>query len=417
MKTKIFHVSEKPNIKIAVRNVRLGYLISFLGQMSFTLSLWYVFGEQFRGWDPFQIFILFGVGWQLSFIFEVLMGFLADKFGRLRVFRASKLIVAVSYVVIGLSTNFTLLALAMLANAIGSAGISGSIEPVIGLSLGSVGKEDKIQKYQGHSFAISRIGRLIALILAPFLYRFWPPLIFLAYSVVCILSFFVSFKVKDIGHYEENSEMNIIKHLKQTLIIVKSKPGLTLAMFAGLFSLNTETVWFLMQPLGLNLGLSESKISLLFMVSVLITSAGAFMVHKIKDVKNKMGLVIIYNIFCNILGCLILLNFNNIYALIFVVAFTAISVGLYSPLIQTYFQHNMKKSNLSTCISIYYFVASLSLIFMNIVIGRVLKNQGLAAQLKINIIFGIICLVLAVPLIVRSRKDNKPIKGSVIPAE
>lgn len=404
-------------VALANKNLKFGYLLSFLEEIYFTLSLWYVFGEQFRGWNPLQIFILFGLGWELGFIFEIPTGLLADKFGRLRIFRISKILVAIAYLILGLSTNFIILGFAMIINAVGSAGISGTIEPVVGLSLKDAGKADSVQKYQGHSFAISRVGRLLALTLAPFLYRFWPPLIFLAYSFMCILVFLASFKVKDTASYAEASETKIIKHLKETLFIVKHSPGLSLVMSAAFLSLNTEIIWFLTQPIGLSLGLNENKISFLFMLSVLITSISAFVIHRIKNTENKIGLIIVYNIFCNLVGSFLLFKFNNTHILILVITFTAFLIGMFAPSVQTYFQHNMKSSNLSTCMSVYFFIFSSSLVIMNLVMGWILKNWGIQSQLKFNMVFGLICLVLAIPLIVRSRKDNKPIEGSVIPAE
>jgi MFS family permease len=399
-------MSIKDYKKTAKLNVFYGYSLQFLNQLVFTLGLWYIFGSQFRGWNPLQIFILFGVGWQLSFLFEIPTGVLSDKFGRLKIFRIGQLIQGLAYIILGLSNNFYLLAFAMVINAMGSAAQSGTIDPVVGLSLDKAKLKDRIQHYQGNTFAVSRIARLIATLIAPFIYKFWPPLIFLAYAVVCLISILVSFGVHDYAAYSKDRASGFVNHFNKALSLIKTSRKLKFVILMSIITMNSELIWFIVQPIGESIDLSVAQISIVYSISVVVTAIFAKLSGKLYKGIRTLETIALLKILTSIVSVLLLLNFVNLFALIFTQILTSISVGLNTPAANSYLQHHVKEKYLSTIMSIYWATYSLSLILINIISGWILKNYSIHAQLIFILFFSILSLIPVLISIVKLKKPD-----------
>lgn len=393
--------------KTAKLNVYYGHAISFFNQLIFSLGLWYVFGESFRGWNPLQIFILFGVGWELSFFFEIPTGILADKFGRLKVFRFGGLMQAIAYLTLGLSTNLYLLAIAMIINAVGAAAFSGTIDPIIGLSLSRANSKNNIQNYQGNDLAISRISRLIAISLAPLLYKVWPPLIFIGYSVSCLFAVFSSYGIRDYDIYEKPEESTILKHFKQALLLIRDNKNLQIVMFISVAFINSELIWSLTQPIGESIDLGVDKISFLFAVSVLISAVSALFLKKYYKGIYSIKALIIIRVTVVSLSLLVLLKMKAFLVLVVINIIVSVSVGATRPYALTYFQHHVDRKYISTVISIFSAAYSIALIVMNIASGYLLKNYSIDAAIILGLVFSALSLI-SVGILIRRADHEKP---------
>lgn len=174
----------------SMRNVRLAYILSFVSELYFPISIWLFY--YLRYLDFSQIGILTAVKLISSILFEVPTGAFADKKGR-------KKAIVISFFMYGLVmfgfagvSAFWMFIVLDVFKALSSAFYSGSMEAIVYDSLKETGEENKYDKVVANMESIAWIGLFVSSVLGGFLYHFWFRSPYLIQGTLYIVSGFIA---------------------------------------------------------------------------------------------------------------------------------------------------------------------------------------------------------------------------------
>jgi len=153
------------------KNVRIAYILSFLSELYFPISVWLFYYLRFL--DFKQIGILTAVKLISSNLFEVPTGVFADTFGR----RTSIVISFFLYglVMLGFAniSVFWMFIVLDILKALSNAFLSGSLEALVYDSLKEKGQEQSYDKVVANMESLAWLGLFISAIGGGFLYFYW----------------------------------------------------------------------------------------------------------------------------------------------------------------------------------------------------------------------------------------------------
>lgn len=152
-------------------NIRLAYILSFVSELYFPISIWLFY--YLRYLDFSEIGILTAVKLLSSIVFEVPTGVFADFAGR-------KKAIVISFFLYGLVmfgfagiSVFWMFIILDIFKALSSAFYSGSMEALVYDTLKEEGQEDKYDKVVANMESIAWVGLFVSSIMGGFLYYFW----------------------------------------------------------------------------------------------------------------------------------------------------------------------------------------------------------------------------------------------------
>jgi len=152
-------------------NVRIAYILSFLSELYFPISVWLFYYLRFL--DFKQIGILTAVKLISSNIFEVPTGAFADVVGR-------KISIVISFFLYGLVmfgfagvSVFWMFVVLDILKALSNAFFSGSLEALIYDSLKENNEEEKYDKVVANMESAAWVGLFLSAIIGGYLYYFW----------------------------------------------------------------------------------------------------------------------------------------------------------------------------------------------------------------------------------------------------
>lgn len=208
------------------RNVRLFYIISFLGSLRFFGALQIIYFAQVTGSYVLGM-SLFAVTTVSQAIFEVPTGIYSDMIGRKYTTVISLIITATAIAFYASGISYWVLFVGSILEGVGSAFSSGNGEAFLHDTLKESGKEAQYSKYYSRSGSIQHFGFAMAALLGGFIATIsFPAAVWL--SVVSVtLAFVVSLFLIEPKVFTRNQE-NIFVHLKDSIRAFTSNPKLRL---------------------------------------------------------------------------------------------------------------------------------------------------------------------------------------------
>jgi len=185
-------------------NVKIVYILSFLSELYFPISIWLFFYLRFLNFQ--QLAVLVTIRLVCSNIFEVPTGVFADKLGRkLSVITYFGLYTMVM-VGIALSKTFWVFAILEVIKSLAVAFVSGSLEALVYDSLKAEGKEENYDKVISNIESIQWAGYFLASIIAGYLYFINPTIPFWIQAGLCAAGAVTAIKLVEIKSGAKNRE-------------------------------------------------------------------------------------------------------------------------------------------------------------------------------------------------------------------
>lgn len=268
------------------RNIGLDYLSVFIQNMNMQSCIWVLY-LSYCGMNLGQIGILEGIYHITSMLFEVPSGAMADLLGRKKSMVISRVLVAISCLIMLVSKNFWLFALSFFVQALGNNFNSGSEEALIYDSMKALGKEEHYIGVYGRLNVLIEISQGIATVLGgilaeySFLFCYGASFLIAGCALLPVL-FMVEAPIEKHEQTEENAVRIFVDHFKSSASILKENRNIlkVIIFFQGIFTAQT-ILFFYSQQYFYDMGYNKIWISVFMLAFGVISCAGALLSEKI----------------------------------------------------------------------------------------------------------------------------------------
>jgi MFS family permease len=269
---------------VANTNAVIGNVLAGLEYSDFLLPLWVLFYIDHFGFSLLAAITL-GLTWDISAaVFDIPTGALADRLGRLKIYRIGMLGRCMSYLPFFFTANYSVLLAVSVVGGLFSALTSGSILPVVHESMKKYTPgvaEAKYSKFLGRESAARYVGRFISGIVGAIVYKSHPYGPLLLFVIVLLLAFFVSFLMVDVVPQEKPVLSNnrhimegarfVWKHIELRKLYI----GMILSMIV------TEPLWILFQPIFRQQGIKLELMGIIYGVIAVSSAVGSLFYRRI----------------------------------------------------------------------------------------------------------------------------------------
>lgn len=210
-----------------------------------------------KGLELWMVGMILGLGPVVTAALEVPFGMLADRHGRLRIYRLSVLINVISLAMLSLFHSVPMFIAASVLGGIGQALQSGSLDAWYVQELHARGAADKVERYAGHMSAALCIGVAAGASVGGYIPAAMPDLgaisgtewnpIFAAFSALVLMLLSYGLFYEGENHDQQPDQNPVAGPLRQTLVQSAQNPFvlellITMAM-AGLALVTVEFFW------------------------------------------------------------------------------------------------------------------------------------------------------------------------------
>lgn len=266
------------------RNIKLDYIHTFISNLNMQSSVWVLY-LAYCGMNLMQIGLLEGIYHAISILFEIPSGAIADLLGRRKSMLISRVLLALSCIVMLFGRRFGWFALSFCLQAIGNNFNSGSEEALVYDSMKCLGKEQEYMKVNGRLNVIIEVAQAIATvsggILAEFSY-FWcySACVVIALTALAPVLFMEEPPTSGEGGEETpekpSSVQTIAKHFRTSAVILRSDRRILhiVAYYSAIFAAET-VLFFYSQQYFMDLGLNKIEISLIMLAAGVVSCVGS----------------------------------------------------------------------------------------------------------------------------------------------
>ncbi|MGN0166523.1 MAG: MFS transporter [Acetatifactor sp.] len=273
--------NEKLNYKLH-RNIGLDYLHTLISNLNMQSSIWVLY-LAYMGMNLMQIGLLEGIYHAASIVCEIPSGAMADLLGRRRSMLISRVLLALSCIIMLFGRNFGWFALSFILQSIGNSFNSGSEEALVYDSMKCLGREQEYMKVNGRMNVIIEVAQALATvaggILAEYSY-FW---CYAACTVVALLALApILLMTEPPIRGEEASKpplspaQTLVQHFRISGAIMKADRRIlnVVAYYSAIFAAQTLMFYYSQQYFA-DLGLNKIEISLIMLAVGVVSCAGA----------------------------------------------------------------------------------------------------------------------------------------------
>lgn len=377
------------------RNIGLDYLSVFIQNMNMQSCIWVLY-LSYCGMNLGQIGILEGVYHITSMLFEVPSGAVADLLGRKKSMVISRVLVAISCLIMLVSKNFWLFALSFFVQALGNNFNSGSEEALIYDSMKALGKEEHYIGVYGRLNVLIEISQGIATVLGGILAEYSFLFCYGASFMIAVCALLpVLFMVEAPIEIHEQKEENVIRifvdHFKSSASILKENRNIlkVIIFFQGIFTAQT-ILFFYSQQYFYDMGYNKIWISMFMLAFGVISCAGALLSEKIVvRFRNHTSLV---------LGILIAVAigsfvFQNVVLSVAALSLAGFCNSVLYPIQSSILNQMIPSRQRATLISINSMFFSIGMIILFPIAGFLADKFGLA---QIFAVLGILLFIFVV---------------------
>ncbi len=275
------------------RNIKLDYVHAFISNMNMQSSIWVLY-LAFCGMNLMQIGILEGIYHITSVICEIPSGAMADLLGRRKSMILGRILIAISCIIMLFFKGFWFFACSFIVQAMGNNCISGSEEALVYDSMKILEKEQDYMKVNGRINVIIEISQAVATVLGGILAEYSYVWCYSACVVIALLTlipllFMVEPPIQ--GEVTENESINLIKHFKTSMYILKSDRRIfnIVSYYSAIFAAYTM-LFFYSQQYFFGLGLNKIQISVIMLFAGGSSCFGALCSEKLfKCLNTKLA--------------------------------------------------------------------------------------------------------------------------------
>lgn len=295
--------NEKLNHKLH-RNVNLDYLHTLISNLNMQSSIWVLY-LAYLGMNLMQIGLLEGIYHATSIVFEIPSGAMADLLGRRKSMIVSRVLLALSCVIMLFGRHFGWFAFSFILQSVGNSFNSGSEEALVYDSMKCLGREQEYMQVNGRLNVIIEVAQAVATvvggILAEYSY-FW---CYSACTVVAVLALLpILLMTEPPIHSEEEAEgkkspiQTLTLHFRTSMEILKSDRRIfnVVAYYAAVFAAQTLMFYYSQQYFA-DMGLNKIEISLIMLAAGIVSCGGALLgpviFNRIGIRLSKMGAIVI----------------------------------------------------------------------------------------------------------------------------
>ncbi|MCI5614180.1 MAG: MFS transporter [Agathobacter sp.] len=288
--TNTLETNNETMIKKWKRNIPLDYIDTFIGNLNMQSCVWVLY-LAFRGMNLAQIGILEGIYHAVSIVCEVPSGAMADLLGRKKCMLISRVLIAVSCVIMLFGNNFWWFALSFGIQALGNNMNSGSEEALIYDSMKAVGNEDAYMGVYGRLNVIIEVSQQIATVVGgilaevSFAYCYGASLVIGCLAIVPVI--FME-EVPTNQKLEVSVPQLIRQHFKTSFDILKEdRRILKIIVFYAVVFTGHTLLFFYSQQYFSDLGYNKIQLSFIMLVVGLVSCAGALLSEKLYEKLGK----------------------------------------------------------------------------------------------------------------------------------
>ena len=268
------------------RNIGLDYIGVFIQNMNMQGCIWVLY-LSYCGMNLGQIGILEGVYHITSMMFEIPSGAIADLLARKKSMVISRILVAVSCLIMLISRNFWLFALSFFIQALGNNFNSGSEEALVYDSMKAIGEEKHYIGVSGRINVLIEVSQGIATVLGGILAEYSFAYCYGASLIIAICALIpVLFMTEPPIEKQKKKDKNVIgmlgNHFKLSFGILKDDSRIleTIIYFEGIFTVQT-LLFFYSQQYFSDMGYNKIWISVFMLLFSITSCVGALLSEKI----------------------------------------------------------------------------------------------------------------------------------------
>ncbi|WP_061995808.1 MFS transporter [Clostridium sp. ATCC 25772] len=371
-----------------LKNKYILYIIAFFQGLVFYGAFATIYRLD-RGLQLNEIFFLESIFVLLMMFFEIPWGVVGDKIGYKKTLNISFGLFLLSKVAFYYANSFNMFLLEAILAALAISGISGCDSAIL---YGSIKEEDSDKTFGRYS-ACSTLGFLISSLLSGVMVKKSLDLLALATIMAYVVTFLLSFFLKDVKFESNEKKETIIESLKSSLV---NKKILIFIILIAVISETTHSVCvFLNQPLYIRSGIDMKWFGILaaFMQIATFIAIRAHVVKK-RIGRNKTYIVALILI---IIANAMLIVTNISYITIVLIFIIEGSFAITQPLTETIKNASIDSINRATILSAYAMIGNIVAAVCNIIIGffaKISLNSALITCVILNCIVFLIGYIL-----------------------
>lgn len=271
-------------------NVLYDYFYTFINNLNMSNSIWVLY-LAYHGMSLMKIGILEGIYHITGLVCEIPSGAVADILGRKKTMLISRILMAVSCIIMLFSHTFTGFAISFIFQSMSGSFNSGSEEALVYDSLKLIHKEASYPAINGRINVLIEIAQGIATVAGGILAEFSYTYCYLTCIVIALLGLFPVLlmteptlsasetdRKKPLKHTHTCSAMEIIKDhfLTSREILKKDKKILAIIIFYATIFSAYNTMYFYGQQYFYDLGRNKIEIGIIMLFAGIFSCMGAF---------------------------------------------------------------------------------------------------------------------------------------------
>jgi MFS family permease len=393
---------------LALRNAQTTIYNTFLISINFTRPIWQLFYTIQLGLTLTQAMILSMTTWIVSALANIPTGVLADKYGRVKLYRIGLMIEIICILPFFITNNFYILLLFSVIGGIGASMLSGSLDANVMDSYdnASISKKEYAKFISNHT--ISRyFGRIVSATAGSLLYivnAFLPIAMNILAAIIALIG---SFRIKEIRqeissektHYEFTKEVfryvldnRLLSHYLITVLII----SVTSEGFGSAFQ-----SYFVLRDVPVVL------FGVLYSLLAFSSAVGAFAYRKIYENVSWQQISALA-LLLTIIG-LMLSRIDYVLMPFIIMVLSGFSFGINSPVSRMVIKENTRSKYRSTVSSVNQFMYLAGFAVVSVMVGYYVDNFGVVAMINIItlqavILFGVFLIIVRKNLFSRTAK-------------
>lgn len=264
-----------PQFVTLPKNIKVLYLITFLGELYLIIPIWMFFYLRFLSYE--QIALITIIQQMVAILFEVPTGAFADLFGKKITLIISYVLYAISLFFMPFGSVFAFFVVLEVLKGVAKALYSGSFEALTYDALKDEGREEDYPAISANFVTISWFGYIVAGILGGVLYDIWFGLPYIALAILYAINvvLFVRYSKEPT---KDSAKVTLKNYVKQNLNGFKELFGnVNMTLITLIFVFITLGYFTASELLGISqgqqYGLSGTQVGLLFTVGYIFSVA------------------------------------------------------------------------------------------------------------------------------------------------
>lgn len=357
------------------RNIWLYYLITFVLNNTFILSVWSFFGTEYLALSYFATTILFSFGDFINILMEVPTGSWADRFGRKRVYMIGLVLNVFGSLFFIFTKSYPLLLVGQIFIGTGIAIISGTLESLIYDSLVAHKQESRYKSIAANKQTFLFLGRSTAALLSGFFYAASPTFPYVGRAVTFGIIIIATLFLTEFEH-KKSDALSDIEQIKRTVMELFKQLDVKQYMLMFLvFTALGNVLFIAYQPYFEQSGFSVETIGIIYIFISIFSAAGTQVVKRIDNDKNHFTILKVM-LMCVVISAVLMYFLHDNLALLGPLLLSVV-FGFSAPVTNNFINKQLSSDKRATGLSIAYLLQKLAFTVFASLTGILLDKTSL----------------------------------------